>query len=51
MEAFQAGWGRETPSERNTGMLAFADHLHAHKPNSLRERERENPQQGIVGPL
>jgi len=24
--------GRETPSGGNTGILAFADHLHAHKP-------------------
>ena len=24
--------GRETPSGGNTGMLAFADHLHAQKP-------------------
>ena len=24
--------GRETPSVENFGILAFADHLHAHKP-------------------
>ena len=35
MKAFQAGegvCGRETPSGRNFGILAFGDYLHAHKP-------------------
>ena len=34
--------GRETPSGGNTGIWAFADHLHARKPNTL---------QSILGPL
>ena len=41
MEEFQAGGGagvgeRETPNGGDFGILAFADHLHAH--NTLQER-------------
>jgi len=41
--------GKETVSVGNFGMLAFADHLHAHKPlNTLQERETPK---SIIGPL
>ena len=32
MQEGGAGCGRETPSGGNTGIVAFADHLHALKP-------------------
>ena len=51
MEAFQAGGGvcgRETPSGENTGILAFADHLHARKPLEHTTGEG-NPQKAKSG--
>ena len=47
MEAFQeggAGCVREkTPSGGNAGILAFADHLHAHKPLEHNTGKEKNP--------
>ena len=46
MEVFQAVCGWETPSGGDTGILAFADHVHAQKPIPYYRRNKN-----MIGPL
>ena len=41
--------GRESPSGENFAMLAFTDHLHAHK--AIEHYRRGKPPKSIIGPF
>ena len=45
MEAFQSVCGTETPSGENKWIVAFADHLHAHKPIGMGQTPKQTPVQ------